>query len=246
MLKLNTYNQEACFRLVNKNVTVLQHKFLWKGLHLNCKKQSLMFTRNTNQKLAENRIRCNCADFNITSVFYDEIENRLPVRRPWISFEAVRDTEVIAKIPTLVTAELLVTFKRDVTAAIEEVTDPTRTISNTIAQGCHHCTRRAISNVTCTSTNQAARPAIRCDDKHFTIPCSPEGTTLNHVTNQVHSHASPTEAEMHGFVWHQGNKLRDYSNPAMSPHDPGDSEENHRRRKHCPRRNCVSGYSPHN
>ncbi|KAK6739417.1 hypothetical protein RB195_008105 [Necator americanus] len=329
MLKLNTYNQEACFRLVNKNVTVLQHKFLWKGLHLNCEKQSLMFTWNTNQKvidakrcahsesctglkcehvsttdeipelakgnkypgitrciessggtgcgcfylssgclfyciyhvpaeediyeifgcqawketveldiqselingkktvstiflqptvskrhdhmritlsslavppmpalhtsfisngkdvalwnkgtslplqcsslmtaqyleyevshtcncqLAENRIRCNCADFNITSVFYDEIENRLPVRRPWISFEAVRDAEVIAKIPTLVAAEFLVTFEGDVTAAIEEVTDSTCTISSTIAQGCYHCTQRAVSNVTCTSS----------------------------------------------------------------------------------------------
>ncbi|ETN83273.1 hypothetical protein NECAME_07461 [Necator americanus] len=113
----------------------------------------------------------------MTSVFYDEIKNRLPVRRPWISFEAVRNTEVIAKIPTLVTAELLVTFKRDVTAAIEEVTDSTCTISNTIAQGCYHCTQGAVSNVTCTSTKQATRAAIRCDDKHFTVPCSPEGTT---------------------------------------------------------------------
>ncbi|KAK6764402.1 hypothetical protein RB195_024651 [Necator americanus] len=113
----------------------------------------------------------------MTSVFYDEIKNRLPVRRPWISFEAVRNTEVIAKIPTLVTAELLVTFKRDATAAIEEVTDSTCTISNTIAQGCYHCTQGAVSNVTCTSTKQATRAAIRCDDKHFTVPCSPEGTT---------------------------------------------------------------------
>ncbi|VDL84225.1 unnamed protein product [Nippostrongylus brasiliensis] len=353
ILKLNTYNQEACLRLVNKNTTVLQHRFLWKGLHLTCEKQSVLFTRNTIQKVidakrcahagscmglkcenvtttdeipelsegnkypgitrciescggpgcgcfywssgclfyriyyvpadqevyeifrcqtwkekveleiqsefitgkrtvstvflqptvpqrheqmritlssltvppmpalhsmfisngkdtalwnkdismpllcssreeaqqlqcesahkcncqpAENRMRCNCAHVNITSAFY-EIENRLPVRRPWISFVALNNTGVPAKIPTLVTAELLLTLKGDVTTTIKDVSDTTCVIPNSIAQGCYQCVQGAVANVTCTSDNQPTRANVRCNDKHFTIPCSPEGVT---------------------------------------------------------------------
>ncbi|VDL69862.1 unnamed protein product [Nippostrongylus brasiliensis] len=301
ILKLNTYNQKLCLRLTNKNTTVLQHRFLWKGLQLTCEKQSeyhsesdrcqtmcirrqlhgtqvqnvtttdeipelsegnkypgitrciescggprwssgclfyriyvpadkdatepqrheqmritlssltvpptqashstfisngkdtalwikdismplLCSSREEAQQLqceaahkcncqpAENRMQCNCAHVNITSVVYE-------IETDYLSVDPLNNTGVTAKIPTLVTAEILLTLKGDVTTTIKDVSDSTCVIPNSIAQGCYQCVQGEVANVTCTSDNQPTRANVRCSDKLFTIPCSPEGVT---------------------------------------------------------------------
>ncbi|VDL65878.1 unnamed protein product [Nippostrongylus brasiliensis] len=50
-------------------------------------------------------------------------------------------------------------------------------IPNSIAQGCYQCVQGAVTNVTCTRANQPTRANVRYNDKHITIPCSPEGVT---------------------------------------------------------------------
>ncbi|VDL69612.1 unnamed protein product [Nippostrongylus brasiliensis] len=124
---------------------------------------------------SRNRIRCNCADFNITSQFYGKIQHRLPILRPWVLLEKSAATDSVrAKILTLVTAELLVTLEEDVVETVKEITDPTCTVPNTTAQGCYHCIQGAVANVTCTS-DRPTRASINCDEHYFTVSCTPHG-----------------------------------------------------------------------
>ncbi|KAK6054017.1 hypothetical protein COOONC_08477 [Cooperia oncophora] len=159
---------------------------IWNGRHpllLEC--ESSHHAKNMNCSVihncicqpAELRILCNCMDMNLTALFEKQLENRLPVRHPWVFFDKSRrdPSSVSALIPTLVTAELLVTVKEDINMITKEVSNMTCTIGNAMAQGCYRCGQGAVSEVTCFSNHGATRAEIHCADLHFSVPCSQDG-----------------------------------------------------------------------
>ncbi|RCN24340.1 hypothetical protein ANCCAN_29966, partial [Ancylostoma caninum] len=130
---------------------------------------------------AENKVNCVCADQNITEVFQTELQNRLPVRRPWIEFEehqgrTDQDT-VKAIIRSLSTAEILVSIKEEFDSTVREITDSICTIEDTTITGCYHCSRGALAQVVCFAQDRATMASVQCNDTAFAVPCSPEGSS---------------------------------------------------------------------
>uniref|UniRef100_A0A7I4Y1F9 Phlebovirus_G2 domain-containing protein n=1 Tax=Haemonchus contortus TaxID=6289 RepID=A0A7I4Y1F9_HAECO len=126
---------------------------------------------------AENKINCACTDTPITDVFDNEIQNRFPVRRPWITFKPSEHdpTTATAHVPTFTTAEFIILTKGRFNKVVTDVTNSVCRVNNAIAKGCYQCSQGAESKVVCTSDGHHTMASIRCDDTYFTVPCSPEG-----------------------------------------------------------------------
>ncbi|KAK5968969.1 hypothetical protein GCK32_003874 [Trichostrongylus colubriformis] len=159
---------------------------IWSGHHPltmecesreNAKNLSCSVTHNCICQPAELRILCSCTDNNITALFKTTLETRLPVRQPWVFFDNSKReaASVSALVPTLVTAELLVTLKEDIHRIDKEVANMTCTIADTTAYGCYRCEQGAIAEVTCFSSETPTRAEVHCQDHHFSVPCSREG-----------------------------------------------------------------------
>ncbi|KIH55491.1 integrase core domain protein, partial [Ancylostoma duodenale] len=76
MLKLNTFHQQACFRIHKEGELLKEIRLEWKKLQLMCDRQTIMFTRNTQQKVVDSK-RCprsgsckeeKCARINTTAL----------------------------------------------------------------------------------------------------------------------------------------------------------------------------------
>ncbi|KIH68993.1 hypothetical protein ANCDUO_00673 [Ancylostoma duodenale] len=99
--------------------------------------ENLECEMNTNCKCepAEDSVNCICVDTNITEQFNSDLRNRLPVQHPWIEFEEHHSDEdfhtVKAIVPSLSTAELLVTIREDFDSTTKEVTDSLCTVEDT-------------------------------------------------------------------------------------------------------------------
>lgn len=89
VLKINTFKQQACIRLLRNSTLIAVAKFRWKGLHLHCERQTLYFTRSTDLNVLDSK-RCphmgsctgqKCAGVNSSS-FLPELEqsNQYPGR----------------------------------------------------------------------------------------------------------------------------------------------------------------------
>ncbi|KAK5986214.1 hypothetical protein GCK32_016755 [Trichostrongylus colubriformis] len=141
---------------------------------LNCSLQS-----NCLCEPAEAKVNCLCSNLNITSVFESEVENRLPIRRPWLNFYAAKDdpSTVAATVPSLVTAELLVHLKDRFDKTVTKVTESVCKVNNAILQGCYSCPQGAIASITCFTNGEPTIASIRCHDHIFTTPCHHEGTS---------------------------------------------------------------------
>ncbi|KAK6031572.1 zinc knuckle, partial [Ostertagia ostertagi] len=136
-------------------------------------------TTNCKCEPAENKVTCVCTDFYFTSVFSKEIENRFPIRRPWITFATAKDdaSAVVAWIPSFTTTELLIHLKEEFDNTIKMVTDSICTVPNSIAKGCYHCPQGATAEVTCTTNGNATMATVVCEEQSFTIPCQGTGST---------------------------------------------------------------------
>ncbi|KAK6018122.1 zinc knuckle [Ostertagia ostertagi] len=128
---------------------------------------------------AEDKVNCMCTDFKVTNVFSNEIENRLPIRRPWITFTTTREdpTTVVALIPSFITAEILIHLREEFDKTVRMVTDSICTVPNSIAKGCYLCPQGAFAEITCNTEDNPTMATITCDDQSFTIPCKREGAT---------------------------------------------------------------------
>ncbi|KAK6033008.1 hypothetical protein OSTOST_00801 [Ostertagia ostertagi] len=125
------------------------------------------FISSTNAAVAENRIRCSCEEIDVTSLFHDRIEARLPIRRPWIAFEQIKNNGQ-AIIPSLVTAEILVHVKGDVDLMVKETSDAVCMVPDAIVKA------GAVAELRCSST-QTTKAIVQCENNYFTVPCSPQG-----------------------------------------------------------------------
>ncbi|KAK6037334.1 hypothetical protein COOONC_25161, partial [Cooperia oncophora] len=76
VMKFNSYNQEACLRLLTNQTTQKEVRIQWKGLRLKCVKEEVVFTRNTIQRVVDSK-RCahtgsctgnKCASINMSSL----------------------------------------------------------------------------------------------------------------------------------------------------------------------------------
>ncbi|KAK6018268.1 hypothetical protein OSTOST_16157, partial [Ostertagia ostertagi] len=108
----------------------------------------------------------------------NEVENRFPVLRPWITFKPSEHDSTIptAYVPALTTAEFIIHTKERFNKVVTDVTDSVCRVNNAIAKGCYQCPQGAESKIVCTTDGRPVMASIRCDDTHFTVPCSPEGT----------------------------------------------------------------------
>ncbi|KAK5982288.1 hypothetical protein GCK32_016815, partial [Trichostrongylus colubriformis] len=128
---------------------------------------------------AESKINCLCNDVNITDVFENELENRLPARRPWVLFEQSKEdrSSVTATIPSFVSVELIIHLKDKFTKTTTTVTDATCKVTDAIVQGCYQCPQGAFAEVTCRTNGKDTMATVRCKDDFFTIPCNVTGHT---------------------------------------------------------------------
>ncbi|KAK6060603.1 hypothetical protein COOONC_01736 [Cooperia oncophora] len=89
VMKLNSYKQQACLRLVQNSTLVANVKLRWRGLYLRCEQESLYFTRAANLNVISSK-RCpnmgsckglKCAAINSTSLVEElKDENKHPGR----------------------------------------------------------------------------------------------------------------------------------------------------------------------
>ncbi|KHJ87032.1 hypothetical protein OESDEN_13201, partial [Oesophagostomum dentatum] len=89
ILKINTFSQEACLRLTTNSTLLAIIKIRWKGLYLQCERESLYFTRATEIKMVDSK-RCphmgscagdKCAGINTSSLIPElELGNQYPGR----------------------------------------------------------------------------------------------------------------------------------------------------------------------
>ncbi|EYC20099.1 hypothetical protein Y032_0023g869 [Ancylostoma ceylanicum] len=124
---------------------------------------------------AENRINCVCADTNITDIFEKQIENRFPIRRPWITFTSAEKGTVRAIIPMFTTAEILIQSKDHFEHAVTAVSDSVCTVENSIAKGCYSCPQGAVAEISCSTNGAPTMATIQCEELFFTVPCKQEG-----------------------------------------------------------------------
>ncbi|KHJ89034.1 integrase core domain protein [Oesophagostomum dentatum] len=57
ILKINTFKQEACLRLIRNSTMIAHIKVRWKGLYLHCDQETLYFTRSTSLRVIDSK-RC--------------------------------------------------------------------------------------------------------------------------------------------------------------------------------------------
>ncbi|KAK6017661.1 hypothetical protein OSTOST_16812, partial [Ostertagia ostertagi] len=271
LIKLNTFNKEACFRLYHLGHLVKEIRLQWIKLKLTCKKETTMFTlsvttygsrpklttaslipsiphmidsmkftvtsltipptpalqahfitegkhvalwKNTYSPTlrcaskqeaenlqcevhptcscqpAETKVNCVCTDYNLMDDFNGQLENRLPIRRPWITFEedhTTEDVSVRATIPNLSTAEILVTVNDDFDTTVKEVTDSICKVDTTEITGCYNCPQGATAEITCTSQEDDTVAEILCDSYAFSVPCTTKGTVSSLKFNFQHA-----------------------------------------------------------
>ncbi|KAK5981620.1 hypothetical protein GCK32_014925 [Trichostrongylus colubriformis] len=142
---------------------------------------------------AETKVNCVCTNYNLMDDFTAHLENRLPIRPPWITFEESHsdpDISVQATIPNLSTAEVLVTVNDEFDMTVKEVTDSICKVESTEIAGCYHCPQGAVAEIICTSEEDEAVAEIRCEGYTFAVPCTSEGASsslrFNFQYAQIH------------------------------------------------------------
>uniref|UniRef100_A0A0N4YNY6 CCHC-type domain-containing protein n=1 Tax=Nippostrongylus brasiliensis TaxID=27835 RepID=A0A0N4YNY6_NIPBR len=126
---------------------------------------------------AENTVNCVCNDLNITGIFETEVENRLPARRPWVTFAASEHdpTTITATMPSFLTAELLVHMRDKFDKTVVKRIDSVSKVENAMVQGCYNCPQGATASISCTTNGEETIATIRCEDQFFTVPCRRQG-----------------------------------------------------------------------
>ncbi|VDL69537.1 unnamed protein product [Nippostrongylus brasiliensis] len=141
---------------------------------------------------AENSVKCSCSDVDITDIFERSVENRFPIRRPWITFVPAKNdkTSVEATIPRSTTAEILIHLKEEFEKTATTVSESICKVENSIAKGCYSCPQGAEAEVSCTTDGANTMATIRCADLYFTIPCDKKGVRsilrFSHDRARVH------------------------------------------------------------
>uniref|UniRef100_A0A1I7WRF6 Integrase catalytic domain-containing protein n=1 Tax=Heterorhabditis bacteriophora TaxID=37862 RepID=A0A1I7WRF6_HETBA len=161
---------------------------------------------------AENTIRCDCKNQNITQIF-NNIANRLPFTTPSVEFTQIKSS-VRATIKSLATAEFILHLEETSPVSIN-VQDTTCSIDSTHLEGCYACAKGAKAIVNCIAEKVDQMAEIKCDEHSFTIPCSSQGqqSTLSFSYNQAKIHTrceikcgkTPTYVEIAGILRYTGN-----------------------------------------
>ncbi|KAK5984355.1 hypothetical protein GCK32_006031 [Trichostrongylus colubriformis] len=121
---------------------------------------------------AEVKMLCECQDLNLTAHMTDP-EHQIPIIRPNVEFRM--QSNLIARIPSLPTAEIIVRVKDELqTTAL--TSDAVCKVKNSECTGCYNCAKGARAGIVCTSSTPEERGEIQCNDHRFTVPCSSHGT----------------------------------------------------------------------
>ncbi|KAK5967202.1 hypothetical protein GCK32_000215 [Trichostrongylus colubriformis] len=120
ILKMNSFHQEACLRLLYNQTSVKEVRIMWKRMLLTCEKETLTFTRASEQGVMDSKRYKTMGSY----IFENRLENRFPICRPWITLTHTvshpRTNE--ATIPMFTTAEVLIHFKDKYDMTVTEST----------------------------------------------------------------------------------------------------------------------------
>ncbi|KAK6062179.1 hypothetical protein COOONC_00151 [Cooperia oncophora] len=124
---------------------------------------------------AELHVNCRYTSFSIAD-WFNNTRNHLPVVFPALSFFPHDKSKVQARVSSMVSAEIVVTFQ---TAYKPEILidDATCRISDSDLRGCYGYAKGAFSKVTCLGSRDNVQAEVRCNEMGFTIPCNTTGAT---------------------------------------------------------------------
>ncbi|VDM58744.1 unnamed protein product [Angiostrongylus costaricensis] len=116
---------------------------------------------------AETQANCRCEDVKIAS-WFNNVQNRLPIILPSISFQQNQEGEITAKVLSMRTAEVILNIQNKLETNIV-VDKDIRTVDDTVIQGCYRCRKGSKAQVRCKSSRpiqaEIARPSAT-----FSIP----------------------------------------------------------------------------
>ncbi|KAK6048640.1 hypothetical protein COOONC_13855 [Cooperia oncophora] len=186
IVKLNTFNKEACFRITNKPPG--QDVALWDESQL----PPLQCTSNReaealacdvhpicNCQPAEDTVNCVCVDHNVTEIFTD-VRRRLPIRRSWIRFREYGQRATRCYSPRNRVQSVHGRTSSDHQGRFRYHREGSHR-HDMHDQGLHyswllyHCTQGAVATILCYSEREYTMASITCDDATFTVPCHPTG-----------------------------------------------------------------------
>ncbi|KHJ79218.1 hypothetical protein OESDEN_21142, partial [Oesophagostomum dentatum] len=121
---------------------------------------------------AETKANCQCKEVDIQEPFRN-LQHRLPITTPALSFRISREGLVQARVPAMTTSEIILTFQDDLKTDIV-VDDAICTVSNAILVGCYKCAKGAAANIKCTSS-KTTQAEITCEGSSFSVPCDETG-----------------------------------------------------------------------
>ncbi|KAK6031840.1 hypothetical protein OSTOST_01995 [Ostertagia ostertagi] len=156
---------------------------------------------------AETHVNCRCTDFSISDWFYN-IRNQLPVVFPAITLSPHRASRVQARVFSMVTAEVVITFQDAYKPALL-IDEATCEIGDADLTGCYGCAKGAFSTVTCTASKDDVQ-AVSCERMGFTIPCNTTGVVSTLRFASTTAQASPTCSVSCGglSLWHLSSTSR--------------------------------------
>uniref|UniRef100_A0A183G4S3 DUF5641 domain-containing protein n=1 Tax=Heligmosomoides polygyrus TaxID=6339 RepID=A0A183G4S3_HELPZ len=82
------------------------------------------------------------------------------------------NVSVRAIVPSLATAELLMTVNEEIDSTVKQITDSVCKVSNAEINGCYHCPQGAVAQITCISQDDDILATIACEDYTFSVPCT--------------------------------------------------------------------------
>ncbi|VDL65769.1 unnamed protein product [Nippostrongylus brasiliensis] len=121
---------------------------------------------------AENRVRCECDTHDVEHDF-NRLQMKLPLKTPQWEMQS-RGTDVIAKIPHFVAADVILNFNTTVNAVTVWNKANICSASNAPLEGCYQCAQGAVARTICKSNDETTAEIV-CQQYSFVVPCTPKG-----------------------------------------------------------------------
>ncbi|KIH59879.1 zinc knuckle, partial [Ancylostoma duodenale] len=196
--------------VTNENDTIIWNTPFAPTIHCKTRLDALWLTCDFHDQCscgaAENNVICDCPTHDIASEF-EKLSPKLPVKRASVEFRMRNKTQLIAKIPQMVTAEFIIDFKGNVDLTQLQVENNDCKIESSLLQGCYRCAKGAQAKIQCTSKSKTMGE-ITCDQlamDRYREELRKTKSELNHLKNAI-PHL-PTPQELRGQIIEQCMRL---------------------------------------
>uniref|UniRef100_A0A7I4XXC3 Phlebovirus_G2 domain-containing protein n=1 Tax=Haemonchus contortus TaxID=6289 RepID=A0A7I4XXC3_HAECO len=102
---------------------------------------------------AEFKISCQCTTPDITKEF-DQLQLEIPKKTPFWELRYQQNTSLVAKIPHMVSSEIIVELHQTWDTTVIEQGDGDCLVEDSLLQGCYHCAGGATSKFRCVSSKE--------------------------------------------------------------------------------------------